>query len=491
MKRSCLITLLLACSAEETKVTVEYFDPPSGQVFEADNPSVTLINLDEIGDICLTQGGSEAEWGTENCEFLAGERNIALEECGFNGISIAWNQGQNVESANYSVLSPSCEENCDPVLPWANDELVKAFAKWQNEVKCLMNDCENPAGPGSWQANCDQGEVNWSVSLDGLTAVSEFSYSNCEKEVSIIVHDAALDPDWTDPTLTTTQSIRLIANGTLSQRTDFGGNGSETGSIDIEGDFVGQITSQIEIIDKERGDGSFLAGCTENPIIDEICAPGGAQIQYDVPDWNCHGNICPEAAPGDCEEEDADSDGISDVDDNCPDTPNTDQSDVDEDGVGDACDEAAAFILIRFKFDERCLKATSGGDVRSTDSCDSNDAEQRWEMFENDGHWASKNVGNGQCLSQSGGLIGPWTAITEECQGNEVQRWAVEDYDQGGVDPSHPHRLHNQAKDFCLYTDLTSLVYGTVWNCGLAGTENNRKIGLYEGGDFNSPPLIP
>jgi len=39
-----------------------------------------------------------------------------------------------------------------------------------------------------------------------------------------------------------------------------------------------------------------------------------------------------------CERRDADGDGIEDGEDNCPATPNTDQSDVDADLVGDACD---------------------------------------------------------------------------------------------------------------------------------------------------------
>ena len=39
--------------------------------------------------------------------------------------------------------------------------------------------------------------------------------------------------------------------------------------------------------------------------------------------------------------DDADSDGIADADDNCLNTPNSDQSDLDSDGAGDACDEDA------------------------------------------------------------------------------------------------------------------------------------------------------
>ena len=36
---------------------------------------------------------------------------------------------------------------------------------------------------------------------------------------------------------------------------------------------------------------------------------------------------------------DSDGDGVGNVDDNCPGTPNTDQSDIDNDNIGDVCDD--------------------------------------------------------------------------------------------------------------------------------------------------------
>ena len=95
-------------------------------------------------------------------------------------------------------------------------------------------------------------------------------------------------------------------------------------------------------------------------------------------------------------------------------------------------------------------------------------------------------------MSQSGILIGPRDVITEPCDENRAeQQWAVEPYDQGGLDPEWPVRLHNQANNFCLYTDFTGWVYGTAGNCGLAGTDAGRKIGIYYGGDFTSEPYAP
>ena len=74
-----------------------------------------------------------------------------------------------------------------------------------------------------------------------------------------------------------------------------------------------------------------------------------------------------------------------------------------------------------------------------------------------------------------------------------AQHWNGEAYTQGGLDPKFPMRLHSAAPtyNYCAYTDFTADVFATQGNCGLLGTENNRKIGIYTGGDFALTPPQP
>ena len=70
------------------------------------------------------------------------------------------------------------------------------------------------------------------------------------------------------------------------------------------------------------------------------------------------------------------------------------------------------------------------------------------------------------CLNRAV-LIGPWNVVTESCDGSGQQKWSIETATKG-LDAAWPIRLHNKADDFCIYTDYTGWVYGTIVNCGLA-----------------------
>lgn len=486
------LSVFLSCSEERVKLPSAHFDPESGTILTEEEPFVSVINLDHVPLVCFSNDGSVPEWNGGSCLNPLPESGvIPLLSCGFNVVNIMWNGGDNQDSASYQVQSASCEESCEPVVPWSNDELARAFAVWQDETRCLMNDCNNPDGLGSWSAACSSGSVDWDVSLNGLRAISQFTFSSCEHTVEIEVHDYEADPEGTDSTATKLQEITLIISGQITQDTDFSGNGNESGTVEVTGDFTGAVESQIIISNKARGGGSFRTSCTEDPFEAEMCAPSSALISYDFPDWSCHGGFCPEAAPDTCEEEDLDGDGIPDASDNCPEIANTEQLDADNDGIGDLCDDPPEFVLIQFKVGERCLTTGSTEDVESTSTCAAGDSRQQWELFENGGYHSFRNLDNGLCLSQSGILIGPWTVITETCDNSDKQKWSLEEYDQGGLDQNWPLRLHNVAEDFCIYTDYTGYVYGTIINCGLAGTESNRKVGLYVGGDFDTEPLAP
>ncbi|MDI1428602.1 thrombospondin type 3 repeat-containing protein [Polyangium sorediatum] len=470
----------VGCGTGGLETPVPHFDPPSATTLSEVNSLVKVINLDDEPVICFTTDGTVPEWNGGNCtNRLDASRQIAVPKCGFNLIRIAWSKG--TDEANYKVESEACKENCEPVVPWSNQELARAFAVWQDETKCMLNGCENPSGTGDWLEQCDSGQVAWDVSLSGLRAISKFTFDACAHAVTIDVEEGGV---------MVPRKINLVGTGTLIQDTDFSGNGNEGGTVTLSGDFTGSVTSRIVLGDKKRSGGSFDAACTADSLDGKECAPGGAKIAYDFPQWSCHGDICPVAAMGSCQGADGDGDAIPDTEDNCPEHPNTDQSDIDKDGVGDVCDSQSDFVVIRFKVGNRCM-ILGDGKVESTSTCEPTDPKQQWEMFPDGDAFGFRNVSNGECLAQSGILAGPWTVVTAPCNNSDEQRWKLEAYEQGGFDANFPIRLHNVDDNFCAYTDFTGEVYGTAGNCGLAGTESNRKVGLYYGGAFDTQPYQP
>lgn len=480
-----VLLCLSACGGERLPAHVEHFDPPTGTVIEEADPRVRVINLDDVGRICVSADGAEVDWS--ECTELGADATVPLQ-CGFNVVNIAWNEGSETDSANYQVTSPGCEDVAVPL--WANDELVKAFVPIKDSVQCLMNNCELPGGTGNWFADCDRGSVAWNVSLSGTRAISEFTYTACEATATVAVHDYVADPDFADEDATVDLDITLVLDGVITQDTNFGGDGYEGGTVDVSGDFVGRVESRIEIANKARAGGGFLAGCSEDPLAEEVCAPGHAMILYDYPDWTCHGAICPE--PGQVlDGPDGDGDGVGDGEDNCPDVVNPLQEDVDGDGLGDACDGDPGFYGVQFESGERCLVG-AGTEISSSTSCDPADAGQRWVLRDHEGHAGFELAGTGQCIGTSGGWIGPWDLVLEACNSAKPeQQWQLERYEQGGFDAAWPMRMHNVADDFCAYTDFTNNVFGTAGNCGLAGTEGGRKIGIYAGGDTSGSALQP
>lgn len=485
------LVLLSACQPDERiERAASHFDPISGTTLTDEDASVGVVGLDDA-EVCYSVDGGDPGYGATCAAVLDATRRIPLS-CGFHAVTIRWGEGESsLEEASYLVDSPACVAVEGPVTLWQNDELVRAFVAIKDDLQCRMNDCENPGGTGNWSTDCGEGRVDWEVTLDGLHAISVFTYSACRASTTIEVHDPA-DPYWLDAAAVLPLEVELVLDGEIRQDTDFSGNGEEAGTVEISADFTGRVESVITIVDAARGGGWFEAGCATGPVPGEACAPGEAMIRYDYPDWSCHGAICPEPGDPPVEGPDRDGDGFGDDDDVCPDVADPYQLDRDADGLGDACDDAPGFYLLQFKNGERCVVSESGGDVSSTDSCIATDPSQQWEVLDRGGYTAFRSLSTGACLSHTDSWIGPWTVIAATCdEADAFQQWDIQAYDQGGADAQWPARMRAVSDDFCAYTDFTGNIYGTIGNCDLAGTDAGRKVGIYAYGDLTGTPLMP
>jgi hypothetical protein len=517
-------------------------------------------NQNGIGDACENSGAPDAD---------GDGRPDTADNC----VNV-WNvnQGDDDRDGIGNVCDPTPRGT--PPLPWDNVVLARAFVKWKDELQCRLNNCSNPTGTGNWMTGCDgSGTETWNVSLNGLRAISKFTYANCSHAVTVDVHDWATDPMNVNPAATVPLSITLVGNGELTQDTDFNGSGNESGTVRLTGDFTGTVNSHVLINNASRAGGSYFSvACTADPIAQEMCAPNNLFVNFVYPDWSCEAGGCPPPPPplmdtdgdgvfdpydncvsianasqanvdfdaqGDaCDSSsnttDTDGDRVPDDSDNCPAAANPTQQDSDHDGLGDACDSVVdpdtdgdliidsrdncpmnanagqedadhdgagdvcdstpngqpAFSLIKFKLG-RCLY-DNGGDARSTSACDPGQPNQRWEVTTvSTNRFVFRNVASGLCLNAE-----TWTGVIgmANCSSATAsQQWDGEAYTTGGLDPKFPMRLHSAAPtyNYCAYTDFTADVFATQGNCGLLGTEDNRKIGIYAGGDFSLTPPQP
>jgi hypothetical protein len=519
--------LVAGCNPQPQPVTpTQKFSPASGAIFTTDTATVSVINLDAEPVICYTIDGTTPKWNNGSCspQLALGERTIELE-CGYNQVTVMYADGTETASANFTMAADRCIP-ADVTL-WSNDELTQAWVQWKNEIRCKMNDCEIPTDPsGNWSASCDNGgTVNWDIDRPcGTTACirNTFTYNNCAQTTTITVHDYDADPDFHNTASTKQLDVELIVNGTLERNTDAFGDGDETGTVTITGDFTGYAQSHIVVRNKLADGGYWSVACEDDPLAQEICAPDGQYVSYDFPDWTCRGNICPlptdvdtdhdgyfdrvdncpdiaNADQADADEDgigdvcddyhdpDTDGDGVRDSADNCPNIANADQKDVDGDGIGNVCDDPTFYVMKQKEY-SRCLY-TDGDAVQSTTSCDGDNAEQQWVMTSTgDGFWVFESVAHeGKCMASNGSV---WPSVVAyDCNsGSERQHWELEAY---GSDTSYPLRIHNRDDNFCVYTDGTGDVHGTLGNCGLSGTEDTRKFGLYPDGDFTQTPVQP
>ncbi|MEI8258934.1 MAG: thrombospondin type 3 repeat-containing protein, partial [Deltaproteobacteria bacterium] len=239
-------------------------------------------NMNGIGNACEAAGAPDAD---------ADGRPDSADNCAH-----VWNvnQGDDDHDGIGNVCDPT--PRGDPPLPWDNSVLARAFVAWKDEIQCRMNGCRNPGGTGSWNLSCDggTGTVDWNVGLSGLRAISTFTYHGCLNTVTVNVHDYVTDPHALNPAATVPLDVTLTVDGSMVQDTDFGGSGSESGTVTVSGSFTGTVASHVQIGSALRTTGSYFAvACSADPIAEEACAPSNLLVNYVYPDWTCEPGGCP------------------------------------------------------------------------------------------------------------------------------------------------------------------------------------------------------
>jgi len=423
---------------------IKVFNPDPGRNFQASTGLVGVTNVGSANAVCFTTDGSDPVYNFGTCH--------GGSTLGFSGSSL-------LLSCNSSDTSSYTEKTIKLVFDWPDATTADGYSENRVEGKYIL-DCSPPGTPQDADkdgvldavdncpvvANPDQADSDG----DGIGDACEIAAPNTDAD-----HDG------------------------IDDSVDNCPNVPNPDQIDRDHDGIG---AACDTFDEPDADKDGIPDATDN------CPNTANPDQADV-DGDHVGDICDPAPHGD----DPDGDGIPALYDNCPSTANTDQLDSDHDGIGNACDPDAAFVLLKVKVGGgRCLRVESSNDVKSTTSCSATTSTQQWEMINvSKTVKMFKNRSNNQCLTQQD-ILGWKDQLTANCNSNDSkQKWTIEPYTQGGTDAAYPVRLHNVANDFCVYTDGTGNVFGTLLNCGLIGTDANRKIGIYFGGNFSTTPFTP
>lgn len=447
---------------------------------------------DGIGDACENLGEPDAD-----CD----GRPDTTDNC----LSV-WNVTQ-ADDDRDGVGNP-CDATSrpPPPLPWNNGTLARAFAKWFDEVRCTLNSCQNPTGLGSWNATCDGGgTVAWSITANGLRGNSVFTYSGCQRAVTVDVRD------WTstDPAATTPMTITLVVSGpsprtrtsaAMVARAAPSPSAAASPARSPHTCWTTRCAAPARPTRRPAPRGRFPRRCARRTTPRwRTCSPTGRAspaLALRRPPRSPTATVTACSTPTTTAPS-----SPTPIRPTSTSTPTATRV-TRRPGPAPACptqacrrstrapgssgDGGISFYALKVKLG-RCLYDDAAGNVRSAGTCNAASVDQQWELLEVGGQRSFRNKKTQQCL-----LSNTWAgAIVMGACGGTNAGWLTQRYDQGGFDPKYPLRFRSGTYNYCLYTDHTGLVYATQGNCDLLGTQDNRKLGIFANGDFSATPLQP